>query len=72
MVVVNSAGALAVPWQHGLAVLSRACRVVAIAALGMKTSFLQLTQAGWRAMLLIAVETMRMAGLQLALAAWRN
>ena len=59
MVVVNSAGALTVPWQHGLAVLSRACPVVAIAALGMKTSFLQVTQAGWRAMLLIAVETTR-------------
>ena len=43
MVVVNSAGALAVPWQHRLAALSRACRVVAIAALDMKTSFLQVT-----------------------------
>ena len=72
MVVVNSAGALAVPWQHGLGLLSRACLVVAIAALGMKTSFMQLAQAGWRPMLLIAVETAWIAVLVLAVAAWRS
>ena len=63
MVLVNSAGALAVPWQHDLSALLRACLVVAIAALGMKTSFPQLAQAGWQPMLLIAVETAWMAGL---------
>ena len=72
MVVVNSAGALAVPWQHGLGLLSRACLVVAIAALGMKTSFMQLAQVGWRPMLLIAVATAWIAGLVLAVAAWRS
>ena len=63
MVVVNWAGALAVPWQHSLDALSRACLVVAIAALGKETSFLPLAQAGWRPMLLIAAETAWMAGL---------
>ena len=72
MVVVNSAGALAVLWQHGLGLLSRACLVVAIAALGMKASFMQLAQAGWRPMLLIAVETAWIAVLVLAVAAWRS
>jgi len=72
MVVVNSAGALSLPLQQGLGWLSRACLVVAIAALGMKTSFMQLAQAGWRPMLLIAAETAWIAGLVLALAAWRR
>jgi uncharacterized integral membrane protein (TIGR00698 family) len=72
MVAVNSAGALAAPLQQGLGWLSRACLVVAIAALGMKTSFMQLAQAGWRPILLIAVETAWMAALVLAVVAWRQ
>ncbi len=67
MVAVNSLGALAAPVQQGLGWLSRACLVVAIAALGMKTSFMQLARAGWRPVLLIAAETLWMAGLVLAL-----
>ena len=72
MVAVNSAGALAAPLQEGLGWLSRACLVVAIAALGMKTSFMQLAQAGWRPILLIAVETAWMAALVLAVVVWRH
>lgn len=72
LVAVNSAGALAAPLQQGLSGLSRACLVVAIAALGMKTSFMQLAQAGWRPILLIAVETAWMAALVLAVVAWRR
>ena len=67
MVAINSAGGLAAPMQQGLGWLSRACLVVAIAALGMKTSFMQLARAGWRPVLLIAAETLWMAGLVLAL-----
>ena len=67
MVAINSLGALAAPVQQGLGWLSRACLVVAIAALGMKTSFMQLARAGWRPVLLIAAETLWMAGLVLAL-----
>lgn len=72
LVAVNSAGALAAPLQQGLSGLSRGCLVVAIAALGMKTSFMQLAQAGWRPILLIAVETAWMAALVLAVVAWRR
>jgi len=72
LVAVNSAGALALPLQQGLGGLSRACLVVAIAALGMKTSFMQLARAGWRPILLIAVETAWMAALVLLVVAWRS
>jgi uncharacterized integral membrane protein (TIGR00698 family) len=65
LVAVNSAGALALPVQQGLGWVSRACLVVAIAALGMKTSFMQLAEAGWRPILLIVGETLWMAALVL-------
>lgn len=67
LVAVNSAGALAAPLQHGLGWLSRACLVVAIAALGMKTSLKHLAEAGWRPVLLILVETLWMAALVVGL-----
>jgi uncharacterized integral membrane protein (TIGR00698 family) len=65
MVVLNSAGAFAAPVQAGLNAVSRGCLVVAIAALGMKTSFTQLARAGWRPLVLILVETLWLAGLVL-------
>ena len=43
MVALNSSGALSPVVQQGRGWVSRACLVVAIAALGMKTSFMQLT-----------------------------
>ena len=43
MVALNSSGALSAVVQQGMGWVSRACLVVAIAALGMKTSFMQLT-----------------------------
>ena len=61
MVVVNSAVGLA-PWlQQGLGSASRACLVLAIAALGMKTSFAQLARMGWRPVALIVAETLWLA-----------
>lgn len=72
MVALNSAGWLAAPLQQGLNSASRACLVLAIAALGMKTSFMQLAQAGWRPIALIGIETLWMAGLVLAAIAWRR
>lgn len=61
MVVVNSAVGLA-PWlQQGLGSASRACLVLAIAALGMKTSFSQLARMGWRPVVLIVAETLWLA-----------
>lgn len=61
LVAVNSMGLIAAPVQELANQLSRACLVVAIAALGLKTSFAQLAQAGWRPMLLMGVETLWLA-----------
>jgi uncharacterized integral membrane protein (TIGR00698 family) len=71
LVAVNSAGALTASLQQGLGWVSRACLVVAIAALGMKTSFMHLAEAGWRPILLILVETLWMAALVLGVIASR-
>ena len=62
LVAVYSAGALTAPVQQGLNWVSRACLVVAVAALGMKTSLKYLAEAGWRPILLTLVETLRMDG----------
>ncbi len=66
MVALNSAGVLDAAVRDGLNAVSRACLVVAIAALGMKTSFMQLARAGWRPLVLILVETGWLAALVLA------
>ncbi|UUZ62594.1 putative sulfate exporter family transporter [Polaromonas sp. P1-6] len=62
LVVINSAGGISTSIQAGLNDFSRMCLVVAIAALGMKTSFQQLAGAGWRPFALLLVETLWMAG----------
>lgn len=72
LVALNSAGVIAPSLQEGMNLTSRAALVLAIAALGMKTSFMQLAQAGWRPIVLILVETLWMAGLVLAAIAWRG
>jgi len=61
LVVLNSVGMVPAATQHGLSDLSRSCLVLAIAALGMKTSFAQLANAGWRPFMLLVVETVWMA-----------
>ncbi len=66
LVIVNSVGAVPAAVQAGLSDISRDCLVVAIAALGMKTSFKQLARSGWRPFALLLVETLWMAGLVLA------
>jgi uncharacterized integral membrane protein (TIGR00698 family) len=66
MVALNSAGVLDAQVRQGLDWLSRCCLVVAIAALGMKTSFAQLARAGWRPFALILAETLWLALLVLA------
>lgn len=67
LVVANSVGVVPDAVQRELGTLSRACLVMAIAALGVKTSFAQLARAGWRPMLLLMVETAWMAALVLGL-----
>ena len=66
MVVLNSLGALAPALQDGLGAASRGCLVLAISALGMKTSFAQLARMGWRPVALIITETLWLAGFVLA------
>ena len=61
MVVLNSSALLAPAVQQGLAQVSRACLVVAIAALSMKTSFKQLARMGWQPVKLIVAETLWLA-----------
>ena len=57
LVVLHSAGAVPRGWEAPLADLSRACLVVAIAALGVRTSFATLAGAGWRCFALLVAET---------------
>ena len=54
---------LPAPVVHALSGLSRWCLVVAIAALGVKTSFQQLAALGWRPVLMLVVDTVFLAGL---------
>lgn len=70
LVAINSLGLIRTDVQQGISALSRACLVLAIAALGMKTSFQQLARAGWRPFVLIGIETLWMAGLVLAAVWW--
>ncbi|MDM0027420.1 YeiH family protein [Variovorax saccharolyticus] len=66
LVIINSLGGVPAPVQNGLNDISRACLVISIAALGVKTSFAQLARAGWRPFALLLVETLWMAGFVLA------
>ena len=65
MVAMNSAGFLPTVAQEAMGTVPRVCLVLAIAALGVKTSFSALAQAGWRPMLLIVAETIWLAVLVL-------
>lgn len=67
MVLANSVGLFTSDVRHVLDSASRGCLVVAIAALGMKTSFQQLARAGWGSMALILAETVWLALLVLAI-----
>jgi uncharacterized membrane protein YadS len=68
MVALNSMGALPSALVERLSWASRACLVIAIAALGMKTSFAQLARAGWRPLVLIFIETLWLGALVLGAA----
>ena len=67
LVALNSAGGVSAPVQDGLNWVSRACLVVAIVALGMKTSFVELKSFGWRPLVMLLSETVWMAALVLVL-----
>ena len=72
MVVLNSIGWVPPEVQKGLSEVSRLCLVVAIAALGIKTSFQKLAKAGWRPFTLLLVETVWMAAFVLVAIYFRS
>ena len=63
LVVINSIGIIPKPVTDAASHLSRWCLVVAIAALGVKTSLQQLASLGWRPVLMLAADTVFLAGL---------
>ena len=70
MVVANSFGLMSPPMQESLNFVSRSCLVIAISALGLKTSFMHLARAGWRPMLLLVAETLWLAVFVLIFVLW--
>ncbi|WP_411886301.1 YeiH family protein [Polaromonas sp. YR568] len=58
LVLANSLGVVTPRLNEALGQVSRVCLVVAIAALGIKTSFEELVKLGWRPMALMLVETL--------------
>ncbi|MFO1167081.1 MAG: YeiH family protein [Rhodoblastus sp.] len=70
LVVVNSFGLLPGFALAAANEASRWCLVVAIAALGMKTSFQKLAAVGWRPIGLMVAETLWLAVLVLAILRW--
>ncbi|MEF7614348.1 putative sulfate exporter family transporter [Aquincola sp. MAHUQ-54] len=66
MVALNSAGGLPQALQAGVGQVSQACLTMGAAALGMKASFRQVLQAGWRPALLMGITTLWIAGFVLA------
>jgi uncharacterized integral membrane protein (TIGR00698 family) len=67
LVALNSLGFLSKPVVDGAGELSRWCLVVAISALGMKTSFKALIAAGWRPVAVMVLETAWIGGLVLVI-----
>jgi len=58
LVLANSLGVVTPRLNEALGQVSRVCLVVAIAALGIKTSFEELVKLGWRPMALMLIETL--------------
>ncbi|MFA7666618.1 MAG: putative sulfate exporter family transporter [Burkholderiaceae bacterium] len=65
LVVLNSLGVVPKALASWLGDLSRWCLVVAIAALGVKTSFRQLAELGWQPVIMMVSETLLIAALVL-------
>lgn len=61
IVVVNSLGLVPDTAQLALSDISRACLVVAIAGLGVQTSFQELTRVGWKPVVVVVTETLFLA-----------
>ncbi len=65
LVCLNSAHAIPTSAQPLINEASRACLVVAIAGLGVRTSFRMLLSTGWRPFMLLFMETLWLAGIVL-------
>lgn len=63
LMVANSAGLVPTAVSSACSDLSRWCLVVAIAALGVKTSFQQIATLGWRPILMMVTNTVVLAAL---------
>lgn len=61
MMCANSLHLIPAAAAHAIGTLSRACLVIAIAALGVKTSFQALARLGWQPVLMLAGETVWIA-----------
>jgi uncharacterized integral membrane protein (TIGR00698 family) len=70
LVALNSLGFLPKPAVAAAGEISRWCLIVAIAALGMKTTFKALIAAGWRPVAVMVAETLWIGGLVLAGVIW--
>jgi uncharacterized integral membrane protein (TIGR00698 family) len=70
LVALNSAGAVPQALASQLGQVSRWCLVIAIAALGVRTSLGQLAALGWRPFAVLVVETMWLAGTVLLALHW--
>ena len=66
LVVAGSAGLIPTPAANAMNDVARACLVVAIAAVGLKTSPLEMKKVGGRAIALLATEALFLAGLVVA------
>lgn len=65
VVAINSFGLFPTDLRDGMEWLSRACLVVALAAIGLKASLGELAAVGWRPLLLMLAETVFLAALLL-------
>ena len=66
LVVAGSVGLIPTPAANAMNDVARACLVVAIAAVGLKTSPLEMKKVGGRAIALLATEALFLAGLVVA------
>lgn len=70
LVIANSQGWIAAPVQDVAGAVSAWALVIAIAALGVKTSFEKIVQLGWRPIALLVSETLFIALFMLLAACW--
>lgn len=70
LVVINSLGWIPENIGAGIGTVSRACLVGAIAAIGVKASFAELAELGWRPVMLLVIETVFLALLVLGAILW--